>query len=96
LPPVGQCIEDGKVPPTRILVTKDGKAAFVEKQTSHDDSDQSYSYVFLSSPLPVSSYTSTIKVTANLGASSTIIWSGFYTPVPGSERAAREALTAIY
>ena len=32
LPPVGQCIEDGKGPPTRILVTKDGKAAFVELQ----------------------------------------------------------------
>ncbi|WP_442895394.1 SRPBCC family protein [Bradyrhizobium sp. AZCC 1678] len=30
LPPVGACIEDGKSPPTRTLVTKDGKSAFVE------------------------------------------------------------------
>ena len=64
MPPVGQCIEDGKAPPTRILVTKDGKAAFVETQTSRSDAEHSYSYTFLSSPLPVSNYTSTIKVTA--------------------------------
>ena len=29
LPPVGECIEDGKAPPTRVLLTRDGKAAFV-------------------------------------------------------------------
>ena len=33
LPPVGMCIEDGKSPPTRTLITKDGKASFVETQT---------------------------------------------------------------
>src|SRR3954451_16034487 len=53
LPPVGECIEDGKAPPTRILVTKDGKAAFVEKQTARNDAEHTYSYAFLSSPLPV-------------------------------------------
>src|SRR3954449_2132862 len=64
LPPVGMCIEDGKTPPTRTLVTKDGKAAFVEAQTGRDDRSYSYSYAFLTSPLPVSQYKSTIKVTA--------------------------------
>src|SRR4051812_648263 len=33
LPPVGTCTQDGKSPPTRTLVTKDGKATFVELQT---------------------------------------------------------------
>src|SRR5262249_10987967 len=71
LPPVGQCIEDGKTPSTRILITKDGKAAFVETQTARNEAGHSYSYTFLSSPLPVSDYTSTIKVTAKDNGSST-------------------------
>ena len=57
LPPVGQCIEDGKAPSTRILVTKDGKAAFVETQVARTEAEHSYSYKFLTSPLPVSNYT---------------------------------------
>src|ERR1700694_1519327 len=52
LPPVGMCIEDGKTPPTRTLVTKDGKASFVEKQTARNDKEHSYSYTFVSSHLP--------------------------------------------
>ena len=64
LPPVGMCIEDGKSPPTRTLVTKDGKASFVETQTARNEKEYSYSYAFVSSPLPVTNYKSTIKVTA--------------------------------
>jgi hypothetical protein len=96
LPPVGECIEDGKAPPTRILVTKDGKAAFVEKQTARNDAEHSYSYAFLSSPLPVTNYTATIKVTANRDGTSTITWSGSYTPDQGKEKAATEALNSVY
>jgi Polyketide cyclase / dehydrase and lipid transport len=96
LPPVGQCIEDGKAPPTRILVTKDGKAAFVETQTARSEAEHSYSYTFLSSPLPVSGYISTIKVTAKGDGSSTITWSGSYTPDHGKEKAASEALNGVY
>lgn len=96
LPPVGECIEDGKAPPTRILVTKDGKAAFVETQTARNDGEHSYSYAFLSSPLPVSNYRSTIKVSAKGDGSSTITWSGSYTPDEGKEKAANEALIGVY
>ncbi|WP_456742259.1 MULTISPECIES: hypothetical protein [unclassified Bradyrhizobium] len=64
MPPVGQCIEDGKAPSTRILVTKDGKAAFVETQVARTEAEYSYSYKFLTSPLPVSNHTATIKVTS--------------------------------
>ncbi|MGT2503974.1 SRPBCC family protein [Bradyrhizobium guangxiense] len=96
LPPVGQCIEDGKAPPTRILVTKDGKAAFVEAQTARNDAEHSYSYKFLASPLPVSNYTATIKVTAKADGSSVITWSGSYRPDEGQEKAADEALNGVY
>ncbi|RTM02471.1 MAG: SRPBCC family protein, partial [Bradyrhizobiaceae bacterium] len=95
-PPVGQCIEDGKAPPTRILVTKDGKAAFVEAQTARNDAEHSYSYKFLASPLPVSNYTATIKVTAKADGSSVITWSGSYRPDEGQEKAAGDALNGVY
>src|SRR3954469_11940778 len=53
LPPVGSCTEDGNSPPTRTLVTKDGKATFVELQTARNDEAHQYSYSFKSTPLPV-------------------------------------------
>lgn len=96
LPPVGECIEDGKTPSTRVLITKDGKAAFVELQTARNDAEHSYSYSFLSSPLPVSKYRSTIKVAPNPDGTSTVIWSGSYTPEQGKEQAASEALAGVY
>lgn len=96
LPPVGQCIEDGKIPSTRILVTKDGKAAFVETQTARSEAEHSYSYRFLSSPLPLSNYKSTIKVTAKRDGISTVTWSGSYTPEHGKEQAASDALSGVY
>jgi Polyketide cyclase / dehydrase and lipid transport len=96
LPPVGQCIEDGKASPTRILVTKDGKAAFVETQTARSETEHSYSYKFLASPLPVSDYTATIKVTAKGDGSSVITWIGSYRPDEGKEKAADEALSGVY
>lgn len=96
LPPVGQCIEDGKSPATRILVTKDGNAAFVETQTARDNARHSYSYRFLSSPLPVSKYTSTISVSEKGDGTSTIAWSGSYVPEHGKENAAYQALSAVY
>jgi Polyketide cyclase / dehydrase and lipid transport len=96
LPPVGICIEDGKTPPTRTLVTKDGKASFVEKQTARSDQEHSYSYTFVSSPLPVTNYTSTIKVTAKNDSVSIVTWTGSYTPESGKEKAAIDALNGVY
>jgi uncharacterized protein YndB with AHSA1/START domain len=96
LPPVGMCIEDGKTPSTRTLVTKDGKAAFVEKQTARSDAEHSYSYTFLSSPLPVTNYVSTIKVTAKGEGTSVVTWTGSYTPDSGKEKDASDALNGVY
>jgi hypothetical protein len=95
-PAIGTCTEDGKVPSTRTLVTKDGKATFVELQTALDQGKHEYSYTFVSSPLPVSNYNSTLKVAAKGGNRSVITWSGEYTPDHGKEAAAVEALAGIY
>jgi|EndMetStandDraft_6_1072998.scaffolds.fasta_scaffold76589_1 hypothetical protein len=96
LPPVGTCTEDDKTPPTRTLVTKDGKATFVELQTARSDAKHSYSYTFVSSPLPVTRYTSTIEVVAKGPGVSTVTWSSTYTPNAGKEKDATDALSGIY
>jgi hypothetical protein len=96
LPPVGTCTEDGKIPPTRTLVTKDGKATFVEMQTARSDARHFYTYTFQSSPLPVTHYKSTIEVVAKGEGVSTVTWRGTYTPEPGKEKDANDALAGIY
>ena len=96
LPPVGTCIEDGKSPPTRTLVTKDGKASFVETQTACNEKEYSYSYTFVSSPLPVTNYESTIRVTAKGNGVSVVTWTGSYTPDSGKEKDAIDALSGVY
>jgi UrcA family protein len=96
LPPVGACTQDGKVPPTRTLVTKDGKATFVEMQTARSDTEHFYTYTFLSSPLPLTQYTSTIKVAAKGKSTSTVTWSSTYVPEHGKEQDANDALSGIY
>ncbi|MDP1839336.1 MAG: SRPBCC family protein [Reyranella sp.] len=96
LPPVGSCTEDGKTPPTRTLVTKDGSATFVETQTGRSSEKRSYSYTFKSSPLPVTHYVSTIEVTARGPGQSTVTWSSTYTANEGKEKEAKEALNGVY
>jgi len=96
LPPVGSCTEDGRRPPTRTLVTKDGKAKFVERQTARSDTKHFYTYTFQSSPLPVTNYTSTIKVVAKGQSQSTVTWRGTYIPSAGKAKEANAALHDIY
>lgn len=96
LPPVGTCTEDNAAPPTRTLVTKDGKATFVEMQTARSDAEHRYSYTFKSSPLPVRQYISTIEVVAKGEGVSTVTWSSAYTPDSGKEQDASAALSGIY
>jgi hypothetical protein len=96
LPPVGSCTETGSSPAERTLVTKDGKAAFIETQTARSEAEHSYSYTFRSSPLPVTGYTSTLKVVAKRDGISTVTWSSTYVPDAGKEHDAHKALTGIY
>ncbi|HEX9449602.1 MAG TPA: SRPBCC family protein [Dongiaceae bacterium] len=96
LPPIGTCVEDGKTPPTRTLVTRDGAATFVETQTARNDARHFYSYAFRSSPMPVTHYNSTIEVTAKGQGNSTITWSSTYTPDRGKEKEATDTLSRVY
>jgi len=95
-PVVGACTVDGRTPPTRTIVTKDGKATFVERQTARSDSKRLYSYTFVSSPVPVTRYVATLSVTPSGAGRSTIVWRGVYVPDPGHEAEASEALSGIY
>ncbi len=96
LPPVGSCTQTGDSPSVRTLVTKDGHATFVERQVARSDQEHFYSYVFVSSPLPVRNYKSTIKVSALGPNRSTITWSASYTPEAGRDVDAKDALRGIY
>ena len=95
-PAIGSCSENSGAPQIRTLVTRDGKATFVEVQTARSDADHLYAYAFKSSPLPVTQYTSMFKVTPKSKDVSTITWSGSYVPNPGKETAANDALSGIY
>jgi len=96
LPPIGACSEDGKTPPTRTLITKDGKATFVELETARSEAKHTYSYSFTASPLPVTNDRSTIAVVAKSPGISTVTWSATYIPVPGKEKDASDALNGVY
>ena len=95
-PAIGSCTEDGNHPPTRTLVTKDGKATFVEFQTAASREKHLYGYTFVSSPLPVTNYRSILKVSAKGRGRSEVTWSGDYTPDAGKEKDADAALSGIY
>lgn len=95
-PAIGSCTEDGKTPPTRTLVTRDGKATFVEFQTAVSQEKHLYGYTFVSSPLPVTNYKSILKVSAKGRGRSQVTWSGDYTPDAGKEKDADAALSGIY
>ncbi len=95
-PAIGSCADDRGATPTRTLVTRDGKATFVELQTARNEARRYYSYTFKSAPVPVTRYLSTIRVVGRNDGTSTVTWSGAYTPDPGQEKAANDALSGIY
>ncbi len=95
-PAIGACTEDGKTPPTRTLVTKDGKGTFIEEQTARNDGEHSYSYAIKTSPLPLTGYGSTLKVVAKGSDQSTITWTSSFKPNAGQDTAADTAVAGIY
>lgn len=95
-PAIGSCADDGLRPSTRTLVTKDGKATFVELQTARNERQRFYSYTFKSAPVPVTRYSSTIRVVGRPDGTSTVTWSGVYTPDAGKAQEADAALSGIY
>jgi hypothetical protein len=95
-PAIGSCAVDGGDPPTRTLVTKDGKTTFVEPQMAHSDRDRFYSYSFKSSPFPVTHYMGTIWVVPARGGWSTVLWTGTYAPLPGKDKEANDDFASVY
>lgn len=95
-PAIGMCVTDGKTPVTRTLITKDGKAAFVETEMARDDAKHRYSYNFVASPLPATKYLATISVVAKGANASTIVWHGDFTAAKGKDKDVEAALTGIY
>ena len=95
-PVVGTCALDGANPPTRTLVTKDGNTTFVELQVARNEKERFYSYTFKSSPFPVTHYIGTIWVASNSDGTSTVLWTGTYTPLPGKDADADAAFAGVY
>jgi hypothetical protein len=95
-PVVATCSEDGKAPPTRTLVTKDGKTTFVETEVARDETRRTYSYNFVSSPFPVTHYIGTITVGDRGHGRSHVVWHGEFTPLPGRTKDASAAFAGVY
>ena len=93
-PVVGSCTigDDGH----RTIITADGSATFIERETARDDAAHTYSYAIISSPLPVAGYVASIAVNETTPGVSTVTWSSHYTTPDGMDAAAAEALTGIY
>lgn len=79
----------------RVLTTKDG-AKITEELLSHSDSSKSYKYRITDSPLPVTGYVSTLKVTKAKGGS-TVTWSSTFKAKEGtSDDDARKVISGVY
>lgn len=72
-----------------------GGGKIVEKLEEVDESARTYSYSIVDSPLPVSNYTATIKVTGE-GDKSTIEWSSEFEPAGVPDNEAMKAIQDIY
>lgn len=72
-----------------------GGGRIVEKLETIDDNARTYTYSIVDSPLPVSNYTATIKVTGE-GENSTIEWSSEFDPAGASPEDAMKAIQGVY
>ncbi|MGN6516149.1 MAG: SRPBCC family protein [Rhizomicrobium sp.] len=95
-PVVGSCSLDRAHTPTRTLVTKDGKTTFVELQTARNEAQRFYSYSFKSSPFPVTHYMGTLWVVPADHGTSTVLWTGSYTPLAGKDAEAEADFAGVY
>jgi len=95
-PAIGTCSLNGVNPLTRTLVTKDGRTTFVEPQVARNEHERFYSYTFKSSPFPVTHYIGTIWVVSNTDGTSTVLWTGTYTPLEGKDAEADAAFAGVY
>lgn len=94
-PAVEKCAsakKDGKS--VRTLSLKGG-GTIVEEQLARDEGQMSYSYTILQSPLPVSDYESTIRVSPS-GSGSKVSWNGTFKAKGAPDSVAEDAIGGIY
>lgn len=72
-----------------------GGGTVVEKLVSTDDGSRTYSYSIVDSPLPLTNYVSTIKVTGE-GDDCTVEWSSEFEPVGASVEDATAVVKSVY
>ena len=80
--------------PVRTLTLKGG-GTIVEQQTARDESKMDYTYTILEGPLPVSDYSSTIRVMPE-GKGSTVTWTGTFKAKGAPDAKAEEVIGGIY
>jgi hypothetical protein len=79
----------------RILTTKDG-ARITEELVSYSPRSMSYAYRIIDSPLPVTNYVSTLKVSKSKSGS-TFVWSSKFKAKDGtSDEEAKKVIVGIY
>ena len=100
-PQVERCIlsdsseAQGETATIRGLVVTGGLGTIVEIETGRDEKGMSYSYSFISGPLPVKAYNATIAVRPN-GVNATVVWSATFDAVGMSEAEAKADIEGVY
>ena len=72
-----------------------GGGTIIERLENVDEDSRTYSYTIADSPLPLTNYKSTIKVTGE-GENCTVEWSSDFAVAGASEGEAMEAVRGIY
>jgi len=91
--PSSELSEGGRV---RTLANPDGDA-IVERLEKFDNAERTYSYSFINSPFPVSTYLATIRVLPEDGGhGSRVQWSSEFTPEGISDAEAGGIFEGIY
>ena len=75
-----------------------GGGRVIERLDEHDSEKLIFGYSILNedNPLPVSNYSSQVKITANDETACTVTWSGTFEPKGADEAAASKVIRGIY
>jgi hypothetical protein len=80
----------------RELTTKDG-AKFIEELVMHDAASRTYQYRIIESPLPITSYVSTLEVRSGHNGGSTVVWSSHFGVKAGaSDDEMKKTIAGVY
>lgn len=86
---------DGETAAMRSLIVAGGLGTIVEVETDRDETTMSYSYAFVSGPLPVKAYNATLAVRP-IGANSTVVWTATFDAAGMSDADAKADIEGVY